>query len=396
MTKAQKPLATKLNPSGSLSSLLSQLTMVTKQYVEFLSSEGLPEPSFGAEYGLQPQSVFVMPQDLIDIRDAAIKATDDLRSLLMGPLEIVLSAPSDQYLLLALQYIYRYRLASFIPTSECLDFATVSKKANVPVADLRRLMRVAISRHVFCEPQPGSVSHTAASLLLIDNPLLEGWILTFAEQLWPALSHVVDATAAWPGSEEPNECGYSLGHRTTENVFDLLKKDEKKQQHFINSMSFSPSSPSYSISHLLANHDFGAIGAGMLVDVGGSHGQVSMAIAQRWPEIKCVVQDLPDVIEGLHEEIPQELEGRVTGMGHDFFTTNPVKGADIYFFRWILHDCDMDISMKALNNALERDAEQWKSLFATADPRFNLKEIKTMRRTALAIIIAEWTGVQEC
>lgn len=209
-------------------------------------------------------------------------------------------------------------------------------------------MRVAIGRHVFSEHQPEHIAHTAASLLLLDNPLLEAWILNIAEEFWPSLSRTVDATQKWPGSEEPNESGYSLSHNTSENPFDVIKKDEKRQEQFINAMSYSHLHQSYNMSHLLDNYDFGAIGGGTLVDVGGSHAQVSIAIAQRWPEIKCIVQDLPDTIQGLESRVPSELRDRITGMEHDFLTDNPVKGAEIYLLRWILHDWSDKYAVKIL------------------------------------------------
>ena len=92
------------------------------------------------------------------------------------------------------------------------------------------------------------------------------------------------------------------------------------------------------MTHLLDNYDFASLGAGTIVDVGGSHGQVSIALADKYPELKCVVQDLPDTIKGLEGKVPEHLKGRVQGMEYDFLTEQPVKGADVYLFRWILHD----------------------------------------------------------
>ena len=92
------------------------------------------------------------------------------------------------------------------------------------------------------------------------------------------------------------------------------------------------------MNHLIDNYDFGSIGAGTIVDVGGSHGQVSIALAEKYPDVKCIVQDLPDTIAGLEAQTPDHLKGRVSGMEYDFLTPQPVKDADIYLFRWILHD----------------------------------------------------------
>ena len=52
----------------------------------------------------------------------------------------------------------------------------------------------------------------------------------------------------------------------------------------------------------------------------------------------------------------------------------------------------MDISMKAFNNARERDPETWAMLFAQADPRFRFLGITMPPEARMAIIQAEWTG----
>ena len=190
-------------------------------------------------------------------------------------------------------------------------------------------------------------------------------------------SQTVDATAKWPGSEEPNETvcfktktlknispdvplqGYSLSHNTDENPFDVIKKDAKRQQRFIDAMSYSHLHSAYSTSHLIDNYDFGLVGHGTIVGIGGSHAQVSIGIARKFPKIRCVVQDLPDTIAGLKSRLQSDLKDRISGMEHDFLTPQPVKGADIYLLRWILHDWSDKYCVKILQcliPALKRGA----------------------------------------
>lgn len=102
-------------------------------------------------------------------------------------------------------------------------------------------------------------------------------------------------------------------------------------------MAWFSGGPGFETSHILENYDWAAIGNGLVVDIGGSYGAVAIAIANKFHSIQCIVQDRPEVVtEGqnrLSDEIPN-----VTFMPHDFFTDQPVKGADVYFLRWILHD----------------------------------------------------------
>lgn len=111
--------------------------------------------------------------------------------------------------------------------------------------------------------------------------------------------------------------------------------------------------------HLADNYPWAAIGKGTVVDVGGSSGHISIAIAERFPDLCFIVQDRPDVISEGAKALPKELVGRVTFMAHDFFTTQPVKNADVYLLRWILHDWSDKYSiqiLRALVPALKHDA----------------------------------------
>ncbi|KAL8788742.1 MAG: hypothetical protein Q9195_007149 [Heterodermia aff. obscurata] len=344
--------------SGPVSQYLSQIETNTKKYLSYFASNGLSEPSYESGDGLHPLQP--PPSDIIAFRDAALQATDELHNLLLGPLGLLLSSPGDQYLLLSLQYIYRYKLADRVPAQGLTSFEHISREAGLDVNDVRRFLRVAIARHVFIEPEVGSIGHTAASRLLVDNPMLEAWVMNIAEEFWPSLSRMVDATAEWPGSQEPNETGYSLSHNTDENPFDIIRREPRKHQQFVNAMSFSHLHPSFGVKYLVDNYDFGSIGPGTIVDVGGSHGQVSTAIARKYPEVKCIVQDLPGTIAGLESQIPADLKDRITGMAHDFLTPQLLHGADIYLLRWILHDWSDKYSVKILKclvPALKRGAK---------------------------------------
>lgn len=50
----------------------------------------------------------------------------------------------------------------------------------------------------------------------------------------------------------------------------------------------------------------------------------------------------------------------------------------------------MDLNMLSILNARERDADEWESLFAEADPRFEFQDVKRPNGSNLAIIEAIW------
>ncbi|TGO81284.1 hypothetical protein BPOR_1226g00010 [Botrytis porri] len=63
------------------------------------------------------------------------------------------------------------------------------KERGLNINDVQRFLRVVISYHIFSEPQIGGyVVHFAASRLLVDNFMLEAWIMNIADEFWLSLS----------------------------------------------------------------------------------------------------------------------------------------------------------------------------------------------------------------
>jgi hypothetical protein len=87
------------------------------------------------------------------------------------------------------------------------------------------------------------------------------------------------------------------------------------------------------------------------------------------PGIKFVVQDLPPVIAMASP--PAEVASRIEYMPHDFFAPQPVKGADFYFLRWILHDQRDKYAIEILRNlilGLKKGARNLVSEFLLPEP----------------------------
>ncbi len=129
-------------------------------------------------------------------------------------------------------------------------------------------------------------------------------------------------------------------------MFEHLAKYPQRAEQFAGAMSFRATSKGDHVSHLLDSYPWAELGACTFVDVGGSHGPTSIALAKRFPNLTCIVQDLPGTIAGC--TVPPELEGRLQYMVHNFFTEQPVKGADIYFFRRIFHDWSDEYAARIL------------------------------------------------
>ena len=117
-----------------------------------------------------------------------------------------------------------------------------------------------------------------------------------------------------------------------------MGKDPQRAKQFADGMSFIHSAPGFDPKHLVNGYDFAFTEQGIFVDIGGSQGPVSIAVARAYPNFRCIVQDMPGTIKSGEAALPAELKDRVSFMAHDFWTEQSVKDADIYFFSWVFHD----------------------------------------------------------
>lgn len=231
--------------------------------------------------------------------------------------------------------MYRYKIANFVPTNNSISFPELASKCGLLEHDLKRIIRyTAIFHRVFQEVTSGFVSHTAASKLLAENEQIGNVMgLTLAE-CWPAHSRTVDAIAQ--KSEEPNVTGYALANGTELNTFDFLNANPERAKRFAGAMSMTSKA---SLDALATYFDWASLAEGsVVVDIGGSRGHVSADLAKRFPQLRFVVQDMPEVVKGAEEGLPEEVANLVSFASHDMFTEQPVRGAEVYLLRYVLHD----------------------------------------------------------
>ncbi|MCJ1311317.1 hypothetical protein MMC25_004988 [Agyrium rufum] len=413
---------------AELASIIASQTAVVDDY---LTSRQLPTPSF--EPSVSPR--LILNPGIAKPRQAILEATDELNALIQGPIG-QLTSPAHNYLI-SLQAIHRFKIASNLPEGEDeVSFADLAQRCGLAEKDMERYLRHAMTFYVFKEPRKGFVSHTNASKLLATNHMLNSWVGMVTDEMWPSAARTIDARIKWPSSQEPNHAGFNLAHGTEKTVFNELAQYPDRDSRYAAAMGMFNAGPGFGPEHLVKNYPFGQLGEATMVDVGGSHGLVSIAIAQNFPALRCIVQDRPEVVAEGKAKLPPELQDRISFMEHDFFHTQPVVGADVYFLRWVLHDWPdkyairilralipalkpgarvllnefvlpepnamspfqerflrtMDLSMLEFHNAQERGKDDWATLFREADPRFSFSGITQPETSKLGLVEAVWRG----
>jgi 6-hydroxytryprostatin B O-methyltransferase len=91
--------------------------------------------------------------------------------------------------------------------------------------------------------------------------------------------------------------------------------------------------------------------------MGGSTGHASIALAETFPDLKFIVQDLPDVTADSAKRFDERkltlsIASRIQFQEHSFFNQQPMKGASIYLLRHILHDWPDKEAVQILRNII--------------------------------------------
>lgn len=182
-----------------LATSIAQNTTIVSSY---LNEHGLRSPSFT----LDGPAVSQIPPNAPEIetaRVAVIEATQRLRRLMLGPMDYLTSFTHDE--LISMQAISRFKIATTFPPGEQATFEDIATSCNLPVLDVKRILRHAAVKDIFHEPSPGVVAHNAVSRLLAEDQTLNDWVGACTDDLWQAASQTVNAMVKYPGSQEPNQ-----------------------------------------------------------------------------------------------------------------------------------------------------------------------------------------------
>jgi hypothetical protein len=169
-----------------------------------------------------------------------------------------------------------------------------------------------------------------------------------SEDIALPVAHTVDAMDKWPGSQEPRETGFQIANKTTDTFFEYFAKHQNRLKRYGTAMAANATSEGYHVKNLVDNYPWDRLGEGTVVDLGGSQGHVSIAIATKYPSLKFIVQELPSMRPpSVSASVPAEFESQVSLTTHDFFDTQSVS-ADVYMYRWIFHNWSDAYAIKML------------------------------------------------
>ncbi|KAF3901715.1 O-demethylpuromycin-O-methyltransferase [Arthrobotrys entomopaga] len=162
-----------------------------------------------------------------------------------------------------------------------------------------------------------------------------------------------------PTNKENSAWTFSLGSPVHYFKWVFSPGNERQVEGFQNCMKFKTLGKKWfemvPVPELFADFKKDDPEAVLMVDIGGNAGHDILNFHKAWPDQpgRLVVEDLPDLIQGLDKDALKPVEA----LGHDFFKPQPIKGAKAYFLKMVLHDWPDNSCKEILSNikpALER------------------------------------------
>ena len=216
---------------------------------------------------------------------------------------------------------------------------------------------MAITSGLFREAKDGSgITHTALSMAFATDDSLRDWIGFMTNWSAPMSSGMAEATARWGDTTAKHQTSFNVAFNSDLPWFEFVKATPGLPGVFAGYMRAMSRSDGLKLKHLVEGFSWGDLERGsVVVDVGGSTAQASIALAKAFPELRFIVEDLPEVVEGgpgiiaeaekgtPAQEGAEKLSSRITFVAHDFFNPQPELDATagaptVYLLRKILHD----------------------------------------------------------
>lgn len=342
----------------TLESLASTIVEQTAHLSHHLGAEKIPKPTLAesGHVGYAGESLA-----LRKARYELARAAKSLLLLAQGPEDTTLNLMWCALDVANMDVLVRFSFFTAVPvdTQQGIAAADLAAKVDLPVDLTERVIRFAIGNGLFAEPTPGMFTHSAASAALAHSPQLcavgrmaAGPLTSIAVRMADALelqqagrnkqSKSVLTGQSELGAEDPAFCLAFPGYK---DPWDMAHNHKEFAEIGHTFMREQGSTSRMKIDHLLRARDWSDIGSQprVVVDVGGSLGHASVALASILPNATFIVQDANQTAldQGRAEAAAEhpEYAARISFAVHDFFTPMPADIAgDVFLLQWILHD----------------------------------------------------------
>ncbi|KAM3067376.1 hypothetical protein ACMFMG_005267 [Clarireedia jacksonii] len=386
----------------------------------WLASKNAKSPSFDQDAEEEFPST-EGDREIESARLAILEDTKTLHDLVNGPGEVLRQICWGSIDNAVQQCIYHFHFLQAIPLEGGTAYPELSAKVGLSLPQVKAIVRQSAMNRVLREDGPDHVVHTASSALLLKNRAMMDWYGHCVEEMFPAGAKISEALEQYQGSTSAADSAFGLAFNTKEPIYTFLERYPDRQARFFGAMEGVGKDPGHSLEHVVKGYPWADLGNATVVDVGGSSGFMSVALAKGHSNLKkLVVQDYKHTVEQGAAQLPAELSSRIEFVPHNFFEPQPTAAADVYILRHICHNwstenCakiiqqivpvmkpeskillvevvvmpsgmeessvaerymrNVDVTMLQMLNTQERSEDEWREVVSTASPQLELRRI---------------------
>ncbi|KIK61141.1 hypothetical protein GYMLUDRAFT_85119 [Collybiopsis luxurians FD-317 M1] len=255
----------------------------------------------------------------------------------------------------------------------------IAAKNKQDPAKLGRFLRYLSIHHIYREISPDVFTNTRISSLLdtgkqsaelIANPLTK---YDNTDGLAALASHHLDesfkaSAYSWealsnPGtafSQDPTQSPFCIAHNTSDTKWEYYDRPDQSYRRNRFAVGMRGVQALQPPNAILDIYDWGRLSSeSVIVDIGAGIGMASLAIAENFPKLKFIIQDVsPGVIKEGHEmwmnRVPDMLnKGNVQFQVHNFFDPqlkeNMEAKPSIFILKQVLHDWSDKYALQILS-----------------------------------------------
>ncbi|CZR56846.1 related to O-methyltransferase [Phialocephala subalpina] len=419
-------------PVAQLREILSLLSTA----VEKIASEWELHSSHDSHHGSREATDSSVSHTEYDAVNTVLAAVGSLESLVLEPHVHLISMSMSYTIARALHIAAEHNVADLLARAgeEGLHAADLARSTGIEEKKLCRIMRSLTSHHVFQEVEEDCFANNHVSGVLVGDAPFRAHVLTKGQIHYTASDFLpgVLSNLALGQSYDPTKTAFQQAVGTKLSLFDWMHQQVPAsdpgwrplpaRNHPVDAGAPEPSGVPSRTSALseemvprpetaLFNlsmagigrgteqyymHDFPwkTVGSGTVVDVGGGIGKSLISnflLHSVYPELSLVIQDRKFMIQQARSvwgmKYPSAiLEGKVSLVTHDFFETNPVRGAEVYWLRYIMHDWSDNEAIAILSRIAESMSPQSRVLIAdiVANTTLGCDEIRSAPKPLLA------------
>ncbi|EKM76021.1 hypothetical protein AGABI1DRAFT_79240 [Agaricus bisporus var. burnettii JB137-S8] len=242
-----------------------------------------------------------------------------------------------------------------------VHISELEKRTGVDAGKLGRVLRLLAAKHLFQEVSADTFANNYLSKYLLSSNPMSSFGLHITDECFKASTNLSDTLndPALTASASPADASFVKHFKVNGTLFDYYAGSSPEQvkratQFGVGMIGWGDAIEANAV---INEFPWGSLPEGTTIcDVGGGVGNISTQLANSYPALRLILQDLPHQLKIAEEEVWPEhapkaiAENRIEFIPFDFLQEAPKLGCDIYYVKNILHDWADGDCIKILKN----------------------------------------------